>query len=101
MPLNDKKLLQLRLSRSLSQNEVSQSANISQATLSYMESGKYADYRVSQIQALASYYNVSIDYLMDHSVEGSSIEGINRGLAESAKTNLLSSLEYINQLLNR
>lgn len=80
---------------------MSQSANISQATLSYMESGKYADYRVSQVQALASFYNVTIDYLMDHEVEDTNIASIDRRIIENTKNNLVLSLENLNKILNR
>jgi len=96
MPLNDKKLLQLRMSRGLSQNEVAKNSNISQATLSYMESGKYDDYRISQLEALAKFYGVSLDYLVDYAPDELIKE---RFLLERAKENVQESLSNINKLI--
>ena len=66
MPLNDKKLIQLRVSKGLSQNEVAKCLNISQATISYIESGKHSDVKIKQVEALAEFYGVTVHYLLDY-----------------------------------
>jgi transcriptional regulator with XRE-family HTH domain len=96
MPLNDKKLLQLRMSRSLSQNEVAKNTNISQATLSYMESGKYSDYRISHLESLAKFYGVSLDYLIDYVPD---IVTKEKFLLERAKEYAQESLSVINKTI--
>jgi len=84
------------MSRGLSQNEVAKNSNISQATLSYMESGKYDDYRISQLEALAKFYGVSLDYLVDYAPDELIKE---RFLLERAKENVQESLSNINKLI--
>jgi transcriptional regulator with XRE-family HTH domain len=98
MPLNDKKLIQLRLAKKVSQNEVAKCLNISQATISYIESGKHADVRINQVEMLAEFYGVTIHYLLDY-VEPD--YGMERMMIERAKENLLLSLEAINKLMRR
>lgn len=96
MPVNDKKLLQLRMSKGLSQSEVARCANITQATLSYMESGKYSDYRVGQLEALARFYEVSVDYLLDYVPDEVFRE---RHFIDDVKEHIQESLIGINRLL--
>lgn len=98
MPLNDKKLLQLRMNKGMSQYEVAQYANISQATLSYMESGKYSDYKLSNLEALARFYEVSIDYLIDYVPNDVHND---REYIEQTKHHIQESLLGINRLIYR
>lgn len=96
MPLNDKKLIQLRLAKGISQNEVAKCLNISQATISYIESGKHADVRINQVEALAEYYGVTVHYLLDY-VETNDRE--EKKLIEKTKENILLSLDSVNKLM--
>lgn len=98
MPLNDKKLIKLRVSRGLSQNEVAKCANISQATLSHMESGKYPDYRVNHLESLAKFYGVSVDYLLDYVPEELVEE---RHHMDHIKEHALEVLAQVNRLIVR
>ena len=59
MPLNDKKLIQLRLAKKVSQNEVAKCLNISQATISYIESGKHVDVRINKHLKVYSFECIS------------------------------------------
>lgn len=56
-----KKLRALRQSKRLSQGEVAEATNIIRSSLSYFESGKRIP-SLTQLQALAEYYNVPLDY---------------------------------------
>jgi transcriptional regulator with XRE-family HTH domain len=96
MPLNDKKLIQLRLARGLSQNEVAKCLNISQATISYIESGKHADVRINQVEALAEFFGVTVHFLLDYVETGDKEE---KKLIEKTKENILLSLDSVNKLM--
>ena len=96
MPLNDKKLIQLRLAKGISQNEVAKCLNISQATISYIESGKHADVKIKQVEALAEFYEVTVHYLLDYVEPGDREE---KKLIEKTKENILLSLDSVNKLM--
>ena len=56
-----KKLKALRQSKRLNQGEVAEATGIIRSSLSYFESGKRTP-SIAQLQALASFYNVPLDY---------------------------------------
>lgn len=56
-----KKLKALRTAKRLNQGEVAEATGIIRSSLSYFESGKRTP-SVAQLQALASFYNVPLDY---------------------------------------
>jgi transcriptional regulator with XRE-family HTH domain len=56
-----KKLKALRHAKRLNQGEVAEATGIIRSSLSYFESGKRMP-SVAQLQALASFYNVPLDY---------------------------------------
>lgn len=96
MPLNDKKLIQLRVSKGLSQNEVAKCLNISQATISYIESGKHSDVKIKQVEALAEFYGVTVHYLLDYIEPREREEHV---LINKTKESIVLSLNNINDLI--
>lgn len=56
-----KKLKALRRAKRLNQGEVAEATGIIRSSLSYFESGKRTP-SVAQLQALATFYNVPLDY---------------------------------------
>lgn len=58
-----KRLLELRLEKGVSQNQMADDMQLSNASISYWENGKQEP-TASAVYRLAAYFNVSSDYLL-------------------------------------
>ena len=58
-----KRLLELRLEKGVSQNQMADDMQLSNASISYWENGKQEP-TASAVYRLAAYFNVSSDYLV-------------------------------------
>lgn len=71
----DKRLKQLREETGLTQEELAKKLNISRGTYAHYETGK-REPNFETLQSLASYFEVSVDYLLGNSLLKNSSEQI-------------------------
>ena len=69
------KLLELRKSKHLSQSSLGEALSISQQSIDKYEKGK-AEPDINMLKAIASYFDVSVDYLVGYSENPHSLSGI-------------------------
>lgn len=103
----ENRLILLRKERGLSQQELSEKVFIDQRTISNLENGTYT---LSNLIALANFYGVSLDYILERSDSGKktlNLEEIDFKIlklleksSNAEKERLLKHLELDNSLKN-
>lgn len=94
----DKRLKQLREETGLTQEELAKKLNISRGTYAHYETGK-REPKFETLQHLATYFNVSVDYLLGKSL----LRNYNEKIAFHLNTDGLDlgDLEVIQNLIDQ
>jgi transcriptional regulator with XRE-family HTH domain len=86
------KLTKLREAKNLSQRQLAKELNISAGTISKIESEDQKNITIDKLLAVAKYFNVSTDYLLEHNLD-SSKEVSNIALSKEELKDLVDSLD--------
>ena len=82
----DKRISELRKSKNISQEELADILNTSRQAISKWERGESTP-DIDRLKDLASFFNVSIDYLLGYDMQASSLNGFLDALEKSNKDN--------------